>query len=59
LANVLAVLAQREKSAQRMREAITCMRAATEAYKEVGAAYWLSSAQQRLAEMNAELSKMR
>jgi tetratricopeptide (TPR) repeat protein len=58
LANTLAALAERERSAKRMREAITCMRAAADGYEKVGETYWLPKAQQRVAEMNAELSKM-
>ena len=58
LANALALLAKQEKSAARMREAITCMEGAAAEYQKAGETYWLPRAQRRIAEMNADMSEL-
>jgi hypothetical protein len=58
LANTLAALAERQKSAKTMEQALTCMRGAAEVYQESNNAYWLPIANARIAEMKAELLKL-
>ena len=58
LANVLAILAERQKSAEDMKKAITCMRIAAEVYQQSGNSYWLPIANRKLAAMEAELLRL-
>jgi hypothetical protein len=57
LANALAALAQRQRSAARMSEALACTRAAVEVYQQRTNTYWLPIAQSRITDMEAEWRK--
>jgi hypothetical protein len=59
LANALADLAKRRKSAAGMEEALACMRSAVEVYQQGGVNYWLPIGQRRVIEMEAELLALR
>ena len=59
LGNTLAVLAERQKSAQLMTEAVEAMRSAEDGYQQAGEGYWLPIAQKRVTEMQAELAALR
>ena len=58
LGNTLETLGEREKSARLMKEALSCMRGAVEAYQQAGEGYWLPIAQKRVTEVRAELAKL-
>ena len=58
LANALAAVAERQKNAIRMAEALTCMRNAVGVYQESKESYWLPVAQHRITEMEAELVEL-
>jgi hypothetical protein len=59
LGNALAALAERQKNATLMEEAVQSMRGAVEVYQQVGEGYWLPIAQARLTEMQAELIELK
>jgi tetratricopeptide (TPR) repeat protein len=58
LASTLAGLADRTNNATLMRQAVSSMGGAVDAYRQAGDAYWLPIAEQRLAEMQVELSNL-
>ena len=53
LANCLADLAERQKNAALMEDALAAMRAAADAYQQVGENYWLPKAEDRIKAMQA------
>jgi hypothetical protein len=59
LANALAAIAKRRKSAAVMDEALVCMRNAVEVYQQGGVSYWLPIGQRRVAEMEVDLADLR
>jgi len=59
LANALSVLAEREKNAALLDEALASMRGAVDVYQQAGEGYRLPIAQRGVAEMEAELAGMR
>ena len=59
LSNALAKLAERENSAERMEQALVCMRGAIEVYRQGGESYWLPRAQTRISEMETQLTGLK
>ncbi len=52
-------LAERQKNARLMEEAIESTRGAVEAYQQAGEGYWLPIAQKRVTKMQAELAALK
>ncbi len=59
LGNALAALAERQKSARLMQDAVISMSGAVEVYQQAGESYWLLIAQGRVTEMQAELAELK
>ena len=58
LANALAILAVRSEDADRLQEAIICMRGAVEVYRQSDDSYARSIGERRLLEMTAQLATL-
>jgi len=55
----LATMAERQKDAALVGEAIEAMRGSVEAFQQAGESYWLPIAQQRVREMQGELVELK